>query len=88
MKISALYELPVSEQNLPVIGIVAKELGYDGVIGTPEEYIERHFADFFDNIRNKVESGLTKYYGEAGSSTTQAILGLYDSEVIKNITIE
>lgn len=88
MKISALYELPVSEANLPVIGIVAKELGWDGSLGTPQEYIERHFAEFFDNVRIKVESGLTKYYGEAGRGTTQAILQLYDAQVIKNITIE
>lgn len=88
MKISANYELPISQQNEPVIGIVAKELGYDGVLGTPQEYIEKHFADFFDNIRTKVESGLTKYYGEAGQATTNAILGMYDAEVIKNITIE
>ena len=40
MKISANYELPISKQNEPVIGIVAKELGYDGVLGTPQEYIE------------------------------------------------
>ncbi len=88
MKISANYELPISKQNEPVIGIVARELGYDGVLGTPQEYIEKHFADFFDNIRNKVESGLTKYYGEAGQATNTAILGMYDAEVIKNITIE
>lgn len=88
MKISALYELPISTENKPIVGIVAKELGYDGTIGTPQEYIERHFTDFFDNIRNKVESGLIKYYGEAGQTTTDAILELYDTQVIKNVTIE
>jgi len=88
MKISAKYELPVSEQNLPVIGITAKELGWDGVIGTPTEYIEKHFMDFFDNIRNKVQAGLIRYKGEEGQATTNAILQMYDAEVIKEVTIE
>lgn len=60
------YELPVSTENEPVIAIVAKELGYDGVIGTPEEYIEKHFNNFFTDLRAKVESGLKRHYGEAG----------------------
>lgn len=88
MKISALYELPVSEANQPVIGIVAAELGWDGVLGTPNEYVEKHFADFFNTIRDKVESGLMKHYGKSRHEITQAILSLYDAEVIKNITIE
>lgn len=88
MKIKGTFELPISEANKPVIAIVAKELGYDGVIGTPQDYIEKYFNSFFDDLRNKTETGLRKYFGEAGAETTKSILALYDAEVIKSITIE
>lgn len=88
MKIKGKFELPISEANKPIIAIVAKELGYDGVIGTPQDYIEKHFSSFFDDLRAKTETGLRKYFGEAGAETTKGILALYDTEVIKSITIE
>ena len=88
MKINAKYELPVSEENLWLLPIIAKELGHDGVIGTPEEYIISYFEGMFSGVRDKVESGLNKYFGDAGKDTTKSVLSLYDTEVIKEITIE
>lgn len=88
MEINASYTLPISQQNLPVIGIVARKLGYDGVIGTPQEYIEKHFKNFFESLEDVTRQGLQEYYGIAGQETTQAIMELYKQQVQINVTIQ
>ena len=88
MEINASYKLPISEQNLPVIGIVAHKLGYDGVTGTPQEYIEKHFRNFFNSIEETTKEGLQEYYGIAGQATVQAIMELYKQQVQIDVTLK
>ena len=87
MKIASRFELPVSKENESVLAIVAMELGYDGAIGTPQEYIEKHFNDFYDNIRIKTETGLVKFYGTSQKDETDAILAQYDANIIRTVDI-
>ena len=88
--ITSKFELPVSVENDAVIAIVAKELGYDpdSNVSTPEDHIKKHFNDFYDGLESKVEVGLKKHFGEAGKQTVQAIMGLYKSEVVREIDIK
>jgi len=87
MKIASRFELPISKENESVLAIVAMELGYDGAIGTPQEYIEKHFNDFYDNIRIKTETGLVKFYGTSQKDKTDAILAQYDANIIRTVDI-
>ena len=89
LHIKSSFELPVSDANRAVVAIVAKELGYNAALGvsTPEEYIIRHFNRFYDDLADKVESGLKRHFGEAGQQTVDAIMGLYHAEVIRETTV-
>lgn len=87
MKIISNFELPISKENEALIQIIATGLGYKGE-WNPDDYIEKFFNDFYDNVRITTESSLNKYFGEAGKEIIKSILNQYDAEVIKNITIE
>lgn len=87
MKIKSNYELSISEENKWLLDKVAMEIGWDGKIGTAEEYVKRYFNNFYNTIRDKVETSMIKYNGEAGKANTASVLELYDSTVIKTITI-
>lgn len=88
MRIISNYELSISEENKWLLDRVAIEIGWDGQIGTAKEYVEKYFNSFYSSIRDKVESAMIKYNGEAGKEVTASILELYDNTVDKNTTIE
>lgn len=87
MIIKSSFELPISEENEALIPIIAAGLGYSGE-GDPKRFIEKHFNDFYGNIRIITESGLRKHFGDIGTGTVDEILAQYDAKVINSVTIE
>lgn len=89
LQIKSKFELPVSDANRAVVAIVAKELGYDANLGvsTAEEHIISHFNRFYDDLESKVRSGLLRHFGESGQATIDAIMSLYQTEVIRETSI-
>jgi len=86
MNISSDFALHIDEQYKFLIPIIVKGLGFTGE-GDLNDYIKKHFNDFYENIRVITKSGLQNHFGDAGAETINTIINAYDNSAKYNINI-
>lgn len=85
-KITSSYELSVSEENQPMVLLVAKKLGYyEGSGQTPEKVIVDYMNQRNEELRNIVKGAVSEEYGR---EQADRIMALYDTASISSVTIE
>lgn len=83
MKFEAKYTLNISEENLPLLPVIAREFGWSEWMHlTPQQVIELHYQNFFDQSRIKVESWLLRLKWEINREEVNQIMEQYDSSVL------
>lgn len=88
-KISSSYELSVSEENQPIVLLVARKLGYyDGSPQTPEKVIVDYLNQSHDELRALVSRTVSEYYGIYQKDIADTVMAQYDASVISSVTIE